>query len=232
MQELHCKQCGLCCQKGGPLLHQEDAPLLQQGHISFSQVLTLRAGELAFDPVYNKLIPLEEEALKIQGTQEPTHPWHCVFHKPQGCGLHPLRPAQCKALFCTDTSELESMYHMERATRADIFSLQEGWLELAEAHEEQCPLHPLVGQAERLFENKLDYAEEEQELSQQILQTVRYDLAFRELCCEKAHLSPNLLPCILGRPVHNFLQSVGFEVRQNSAGQLELKKLAKAAYFS
>ncbi len=231
MQELQCKQCGICCQKGGPLLHKEDAPLWEQGSVDFSSLLTLRAAELAFDPVYNKLIPLEEEAVKIRGTEEQNNPWHCVYHKGKDCALHPLRPAQCKALFCTDTTELAAMYHAERASRADIFSLHSGWLELAEAHEEQCPLRPLVAQAQRLYHDALHSTEEKQELEQSILHTVRYDLAFRELCTEKGGMDAELLPCILGRPVHVFLRSLGLEVRQHN-GSLALHKLASAPYFS
>ncbi len=204
-------------------------------------LVTLRAGELAFDPVYNKLIPLEEEAVKIQGTHEAAHPWHCVYHnyqnaqksqRSQGCGLHPLRPAQCKALFCADTTELALMYHEDRAQRADIFSQKQGWLELAEAHEEQCPLRPVAEHAQRLYFESHESAEEAQHLHTALLQSLRYDLAFRELCVEKGNIDPKYLPCLLGRPLHIFLPSVGFEVQRDAQNSLFLKKRSQAPYFS
>ncbi len=230
MQNLTCTQCGTCCRKGGPLLHKTDIPLLTEGHISFSHILTLRAGELAFDPVYNKLIPLEEEALKIHGSGETKHPWHCIFHKDKNCGLHPQRPAQCAALHCTDTSALQAMYHEDRACRADIFHAQAGWQELVEAHEEQCPLHPLVSHGRILHESQDSH--DQAQATQEILQCVRYDMAFRELCVEKAQLPQEILPCLLGRPVHHFIQSLGLAAQHDAQGQLVLKKLANAAYFS
>ncbi len=202
--------------------------LFTAGHLSFSHILTLRAGELTYDPVYNKLIPLEEEALKIHGRGESTHPWHCIFHQGKDCTLHPQRPAQCAALYCTDTSALQAMYHAERACRADIFYAQAGWQELVEAHEEQCPLHPLVALG-RTLHMAQDIHEE---ISREILQCIRYDMAFRELCIEKAHLTAEVLPCLLGRPVYHFIQSLGLAVEHNAQGQLFLKKLANAPYFS
>ncbi len=230
MQTLICKQCGTCCRKGGPLLHKADAPLVLNGHIAFSQLLTLRAGELAHDPVRNTLIPLEQEVVKIIGTAEAQYPWHCVLHGDAGCGLHPLRPAQCKALFCADTTEIEMMYHEERLSRHDILHVREGWLELAEAHEEQCPLRPLVAVAEELY--GAESCEGMPTLVEELLQNIRYDLAFRELCREKAALDDALLACVLGRPVHVFLRSLGFEVYTQTTGDLCVKKLAKAPYFS
>ncbi len=235
MKTLHCKQCGTCCQKGGPLLHKTDVALLAQGHMNFSHMLTLRAAELVHDPVYNKLIPLEEEAVKICGTGEQAFPWHCIFHTKQGCGLHPLRPTQCEALFCADTTALESMYHEERLTRHDILShenisQQGGWLELAEAHEEQCPLRPLVSLAAALHD--APSASENDSLTEELLQSVRYDLSFRELCVEKAGMDKAVLSFVLGRPVYVFVQSLGFAVYTDASGDLALKKLAKAPYFT
>ncbi len=230
MQELQCKQCGTCCRKGGPLLHKADVALVQQGHVALQHITTLRAGELAYDPIYQKLIPLEEEALKINGTQEQAHPWHCIYHCQEGCGLHPLRPVQCEALFCQDTSSLESMYHEERACRADILPPQEGWLSLAEAHEEQCALRPLINMGHELYfyENSVD----EHAATQEILHSIRYDVAFRHLCTENGHIQAELLPCILGRPLHIFMHSLGFAVQTKTDGTLTLKKLTKAPYFT
>ncbi len=202
---------------------------MEQGLLTFAHILTLRTGELTFDPVLNRLMPLEREAIKIMGTGEQAHPWHCIFHSAAGCDLHPLRPAQCAALFCTDTQALAHMYHQDRACRADMPLLQPGWLELVEAHEEACPLHPLADAAYEIFQSTSPIRED---LSESILQCVRYDLAFRQLCTEKAHMAAQLLPCFLGRPVHAFLPSVGLEATQTQQGELVLKKLAKAAYFS
>ncbi len=210
-----------------------DIPLVQKGHIALRHITTLRAGELAYDPVYQKLIPLEQEALKINGTKEHAHPWHCLYHSEKGCGLHPLRPAQCKALFCVDTTELQSMYHEDRAARTHILPLQQGWLELAEAHEEQCPLRPLIPLAQELYSmEEAEHKLHSHSAAQELLHSLRYDLAFRELCTEKAQINVETLPCILGRPLYIFMESLGFTLQQSPKGDLQLKKLAKAPYFA
>ncbi len=201
-----CTQCGECCRKGGPLLHMEDMPLVYEGHICFSKLVTLRSGELAYDGVQDCLKPLENEVVKIIGTKEQAYPWHCVFHKGNVCALYPLRPAQCAALFCEDTASLEAMYEHNLATRANVLlHAPQGWQELAIAHEEQCSLQTLT----KLL---AEYAQHQDE----ILQLVRYDMAFRELCVQKAAMPENVLDCVLGRNLSHFLSSFGLELSKNA----------------
>ena len=121
-----CDGCGVCCRKGGPLLHGEDAPLVTRGYVPLARLVTLRRGELVHDPVAGRVLPLEEEAIKVQGTGEPEQPWHCVFHREAGqgghggCGVYAQRPAQCRALFCKNTSALEALYAVRRLDRAAL----------------------------------------------------------------------------------------------------------------
>ncbi len=259
MQETHCKRCGKCCLKGGPLLHAEDLHLLAHGKLGYGELLTLRKGELIHDPVRDQLLPLEDEVIKIAGRNSSKHPWHCVLHTAQGCGLHPLRPAQCAALFCMDTHQLEHMYIEDRLKREDIFDaliLQEdalmrlqdhvnneymsteGWTELARAHEEECALPPLVEFAQTAFLRNewdmelMDKAEIVQIAEKKILDCVRYDLNFRDLCTQKAGISAELLPCLLGRPVHVFLRSLGIKIYEDKYGELAIHFTKKGVYFS
>ncbi len=198
-----CAGCGQCCLKGGPLLHIEDMPLVHGGHIFFSMLVTLRKGELAHNGVNNTLAPLKAEVIKIAGTQEQKYPWHCVLHDDSGCKLYPLRPAQCEALFCRDTSKLEAMYQLNLATREHLLAkAPAGWLELAHAHEEECSINVLA-----------DLLKDYKKSSADILQMVRYDRAFRELCVQKANMPAEALDCVLGRELEQFLRSLGFAVQ-------------------
>ena len=240
MQKNHCKQCGICCQKGGALLHKNDLKLVEQEVIRFEHLVTLRVGELVHDPVYNKLIPLEEEVVKIRGTEERQYPWHCIFHKDKSCSLYPLRPSQCEALFCTDTSALEAIYHVDRLTRHNIFQVKQEsrmWLELANAHEEECSLMSLIylskayrkyiDAGQNIWDNIVyktkEYAQNEikyknlakEDLENEISRILHYDFAFRDLCVEKANIAQELLPFILGRPIYIFLNSLGLAVQEN-----------------
>ncbi len=241
MQDVHCTRCGQCCRKGGPLLHREDVYLLDEGHLNFAQLVTLRVGELIHDPIAQKLQPLEHEVIKIAGTNAPQYPWHCVLHNAEGCGLHPLRPAQCRALFCAQPEELQHMYTEGRLTRQDIFTSSpatDGWLALTQAYEEECALSPLISLVETVFLRSeldmeiMDNAYIVEAAEEKILQCIRYDLAFRDLCVQKAGIKPEILSCLLGRPVHIFLRSLGVTVHSDKQGELTLLAAKKGIYFS
>ncbi len=236
MHTTTCQQCGTCCRKGGPILHEADLDLLS--HILLSNVLTLRKAELVHDPVQNCVLPLEEEVIKIAGTGEKDYPWHCILHTNTGCALHPLRPAQCKALYCQNTAALKAQYTHKRITRKDVLCAD--LYALATAHEEQCSLMALVNLAKKIKETTPDHgqaAKDKKPLQgadvEEILEYVRYDAAFRQLCTEKGAAPAELLPLLFGRPVPHFLQSLGLLVRKKSTGDdLALYNLQASPYFA
>ncbi len=51
----YCIRCGTCCMKGGPVLHQQDKAILLEGYAGHQHLITLRKGEMAYDPVTNRL---------------------------------------------------------------------------------------------------------------------------------------------------------------------------------
>lgn len=224
MSMIGCKGCGACCRKGGPTLHLEDMALIRRGVLPLEALVTLRAGELARDDVAGTLLPLEEETVKIAGTGESDAPWHCRFHDRDGrCGIYVHRPAQCRALLCADTSALEQLYTRARATRAHVLACApEGWRELAEAHEEQCALEPLLSPAR--------HAGRDAEAAAVLLEAVRYDLAFRELSVERAGVPSAALPCLLGRPLIVFLEAFGLAVLRGESGALHIKRIGPSRY--
>lgn len=206
-----CTACGTCCRKGGPVLHGEDARLVEQQILPLAVLVTLRVGELTFDPVTSQLLPLEEEVIKVAGSGAELAPWHCVLLEGEShCRIYADRPAQCRSLFCKDTSALEKLYTQRRLTRADILGLPHvpaGWLDLALAHEEDCNLLNLVPLARQVQQQVTGSA-----AAEQLLEALRFDTAFRELCIEKAHVPAEALPCLLGRPLADFLSSFGLGV--------------------
>lgn len=204
-----CTACGTCCRKGGPVLHRADADLLPRQILPLAALLTLRIGELTHDPVTGQLLPLEEEVVKVAGTGTEASPWQCVFLEGQShCRIHADRPAQCRVLFCEDTAPLEELYKQGRLTREDVLApaphIPAGWLDLARAHEEDCALLPLVPLARQALTNS--------DAEKALLEALRFDAAFRELCMTKAQVPAEVLPCLLGRPLHHFLSSFGLGV--------------------
>ena len=71
-----CVQCGECCRKGSPTLHEEDLDLLQEGKIPWGQLVTLREGEPAFSPFDEKPFLLPSECIKIR--EKAGAKWMCV----------------------------------------------------------------------------------------------------------------------------------------------------------
>lgn len=200
-----CTACGTCCRKGGPVLHSEDAALVERQVLPLATLVTLRAGELTFDPVTSRLLPLDAEVIKVAGSGTERAPWQCVFLEGEShCRIYADRPAQCRSLFCKDTAALEELYKQGRLSRADILGLPHvptGWLDLARAHEEDCNLIALVPVVHQALTDSA--------AAEHLLEALRFDTAFRELCLEKAQVPAEVLPCLLGRPLADFLSSFG-----------------------
>ena len=71
-----CIQCGTCCTSGGPALHTEDEQLVRSGKIPLAQLITIRKGELAHNPILKRLQPVKRELVKISGVGRE---WNCCL---------------------------------------------------------------------------------------------------------------------------------------------------------
>ncbi|MFZ5425591.1 MAG: YkgJ family cysteine cluster protein [Thermodesulfobacteriota bacterium] len=133
-----CRRCGQCCLKGGPALHLEDLPLLAAGVLKRARLMTLRAGEPVHENVAGKVTELDTEIVKVAGGGAG---FACGFLDPRAnaCLIHENRPAECRALFCEDTSAIEGLYLRGRLTRADIVDTGGGLWELVEFHGQAFP---------------------------------------------------------------------------------------------
>ena len=204
-----CASCGECCRKGGPVLHREDLPLVEEGALPPVALVTLRAGELARDDVRAALAPLPEEAIKLAGSGGS---WSCLYLDAASrlCAIHARRPAQCKALFCEDSSALAAMYERERLTRADVLPLlHPDWLALAAAHEAECSwarLSPLALRAHR-----------DSEAEKILLEAVHFDQVFRELAKERAAVPAEAMLLLCGRPLCGLLADFGLALEGGGA---------------
>lgn len=67
MTRTSCIRCGTCCKKGGPTLHHEDKAVLLAGQVGNRHLVTIRKGELVFDPRHEDLRPAEREMVKVRG---------------------------------------------------------------------------------------------------------------------------------------------------------------------
>lgn len=187
----HCIRCGDCCRAGGPALHREDLPLIESGRISRSDLVTFRAGEPVRDQVRGELLRLDHELVKVRSAGPG---WTCVFldEAVTACAIYEIRPAECRALKCWDTSKLEAMYAVDRLNRFDILS--GGAAEIAREHEARCPAARALDPAGSGGSKELE-------------EMLRYDEALRATLMKKG-ASPEELEFLLGRPLAVILGSV------------------------
>ncbi|MGA6926812.1 MAG: YkgJ family cysteine cluster protein [Desulfosarcina sp.] len=200
-----CRRCGTCCEKGGPALHRDDRPLVDQGHIPAGCLFTIRKGERVIDNVNGVPEFLAEEILKIKGQNGL---WCCFFYdRPsRGCRIYDHRPVECRALNCRDTRRIEAIYRTARLTRRDLLGGISGLWELIADHEQRCGyqvLQALVGEG-------LDPSRLKQE--KEILEIVRFDAHIRELTVERAGLDGRLLEFIFGRPLIDTIKTFGIQL--------------------
>lgn len=232
-----CKRCGQCCRLGGPVLHRDDVSLLDlldapaKEGVAFglADLVTLREGELVRDDVIGTLSPLEGECVKI-APAEGRSDWQCRFlirmpdavpGRDAGCSIYDRRPSQCRALNCSDTRGIAGLYDHDRAARADVMKAvgaPEEWLGLFPAYEETCSYARIVPLAKLVMPPINPGTPAEKEATEALLETVRYDIAFRDLCVERGNIPASYLPFLLGRPLSETLVMFGLSLIRDKNG--------------
>lgn len=123
MKKIECRRCGTCCVKGGPVLHTEDLPLLNEV-IRQEQLIVIRKGEPAYNPVTNRVEPASCEMLKIQGKNGS---WECLFYDAaqKSCTIHDTRPLECRLLQCRDTAAILAVTGQDCLKRQDLLAVND-----------------------------------------------------------------------------------------------------------
>ncbi|WP_242012320.1 YkgJ family cysteine cluster protein [Pseudodesulfovibrio cashew] len=201
---LRCKRCGACCRNGGPALHEEDLPILEDGTIQLADIVTLRPGERAYDQVAESIVPLEAEILKIRGRDNT---WTCRYFSPEGqsCGIYETRPLECELLFCRDTEPLAQVYDKGRLTRADLLPAGHPLLELVAEHDAKCAPHDMEALAKRARTG-------DDEAGLALKEMVLFDKELRRLVAEKAGTGTDMTDFLFGRPLSTLLGVMNIKV--------------------
>lgn len=208
-----CRQCGVCCRKGGPAFHLTDRHLIDGGKIPARDLFTIRAGEPAFDNVRGGLQPAATDLIKIKGK---TGSWECVFldGETRRCGIYAQRPAECRALQCRNPGELKKIYRQERLTRRDLLQQAEDIWALVADHQRRCDYALIFDLWGRGGSPPPPRA-----ARQQLIEIVSYDIQLRQLISEQEGMDGALTDFLFGRPLTQTLPPLGIEVRpatQNS----------------
>lgn len=207
-----CKRCGTCCRQGGPALHGPDLELLRSGRLTREDLIAVRRGELAFQPLASQPEPVSHEFLKLKGQQGS---WCCAWYDEteQGCLRYADRPMACGLLDCTDTGPLLAIAGRDLLTRFDCMADDDPLLPLIREHEQCCPCPDLQALAHDLAKGSLDLQRQAQ-----LEAAVNHDLAFRSRVADEWHLSVALELFCFGRPLFQLLLPLGLQAMQTPAG--------------
>ncbi len=209
----HCKQCGTCCRKGGPALSRKDLDLIRQGYIHHDQLVTIRRGEIGYNPATARLEPVPVELLKIRGQGSG---WTCLFFAEagNGCTIYAHRPATCRILQCWQPETLLATIYQNTLRRADLINPNDPILAEIERHEQACP--------GRAFTDLLAESGGTEDLAR-LSEMVRADLAIRAEVAKTAGISLELEFFLFGRPFFKQLAGSGIECIEEG-GEIRLQK--------
>jgi len=194
-------QCGTCCTSGGPALHFEDKRLVVDGELPLAQLITIRKGELARNPLNNNLKPIEKELVKISGVGRE---WNCHYFDSESkrCTIYDKRPQACRVLKCWDTVEVEKLFEKNTLSRLDLLDSSNKIRKCIEEHEKAFPCPDLVGLRDFGPQGKEDEVEE----------LINQEIAFRTKVVSQFDLSLGEELFYFGRPLFHLLISIGVRV--------------------
>jgi Fe-S-cluster containining protein len=203
-----CRQCGTCCRKGGPALSWEDLDLVRQGYIRHDQLVTIRQGEMGYNPATDRLEPVPVELLKIRGQGND---WTCLFfaEEKNGCTIYAHRPATCRILQCWQPEPLLATIYQNTLRRADLINPGDPILAEIDRHERACP--------GKVFTDLLAEGGGTEDLAR-LTELVRADLAIRGEVAKTAGLSLELEFFLFGRPLFKQLAGSGIECIEENGG--------------
>ena len=206
-QQTACKQCGICCTKGGAALHGPDLSILRRNLIPRKDLITLRKGEFAHNPVTNKVQATTAEIVKLRGTGGE---WTCCYYDPKtcGCNIYANRPLACRTLKCWDPEESLALVESDLLSRFDILEGEKELQELVDRYEEVCPLPDFNALA-------LSVRRDPEKCIAELEMQVNADIEFRDHAVKDSTMVLEEELFLFGRPMFQLLQPFGFAVFQS-----------------
>lgn len=213
----HCVRCGECCARSSPTLHRKDLPLVREGFIRMEHLYTLRKGEGVRDNVHERLIPADQEMIKVR--EKKGGKGDCIFYDEteKACAIYDNRPAQCASLKCWDTAEFLELYKTPRLQRRDL--IEDGvLLALMEEHDNRCGYAVLHDHVRRIPEDGGDSLNE-------ILEVLKFDFHLRPFMAQKLGMGLEEMDFFFGRPLTETIVMFGLKVKKQPEGGFFLTRL-------
>jgi Fe-S-cluster containining protein len=187
--------------------------LLDEGHIQWSDLYTIRADEVVWDNIKEELKTTEEELIKIREKEDAGG---CRFYdeNSRSCRIYSHRPAQCRALSCWDTRQFMEVYARPKASRRTV--IQDRIIfELIEAHRQRCAYRQVTEALARI-------EDEGEPALEALLEVLRFDEHIRSFVSRKLHVGRDRMDFLFGRPLSETIASYGLQVNKAEDGSFLL----------
>jgi len=171
---------------------------------------TLRKGEGVKDNVYQRLIPAEQEMIKVR--EKKGGKGECIFYDgaEKACAIYDHRPAQCASLKCWDPEEFLELYKTPRLRRQDL--IEDGvLLALMEEHDKRCSYASLERMAKEI-------PVEGEDAVMKIMSLLKFDFYLRPFAQEKLNIPPEKTDFLFGRPLIETIVMFGLRVVPQADG--------------
>jgi len=207
-----CQRCGACCRHGGPALHPEDRNLFDQHVLSVLDLIAVRVGEPAHNPLQERIEPTPHEFLKIKGSHAS---WSCgFFNQDEGqCLIYQTRPLECRLLFCRDTGPLEEVMGRDLLTRKDLLVEDDPVLSIIDRQEPEIAFSE-VNDLLIAYKNN----ENREQLIDKLTSLVRQDLLLRSEFLQNFPERQGEEMFLLGRPLFLVLAPYGLRIIETASG--------------
>lgn len=213
-----CLRCGDCCEHSSPTLVVEDLALLQNETLHWTDIVTLRAGERAYDPRSRQIVTLTEERVKLR---EDPGSHRCLFFasQPNRCLIYDHRPRQCHQQLCNRDPEELPPSSGRPLTRRAIFGAHPEIWQLLAAHEERCSLTRLAAVLSQTDPSLI---------SDTLFDLLHFDYYLRQHLRQEWQLPSRALDFLLGRPLPEILPQFGLQAKMTPTGTFTLEVAEKA----
>jgi Fe-S-cluster containining protein len=208
-----CVRCGQCCEKGSPTLLSADLGLFQREILTLNDVYTLRPGEKATTRE-GQVTALKAERLKVREVPGSRQCWFYLAAT-RSCRIYEDRPEQCRRQNCwgeppppPEPEELLQRRHL-------FAGVPEMW-EIIREHQDRCDCAAVT----RLL---ADLGAGDEAAGDALFEALHFDHYLRRLLVDDWGQTPEAVEFLLGRPLTEFLGTMGLNATLTPEGVFRLE---------
>jgi Fe-S-cluster containining protein len=208
-----CVRCGECCEGGSPTLLTPDLARFQQEVLTLQDVYTLRPGEKATNRE-GEVTTLTEERLKVREVPGTRQCWFYLAAT-QACRIYADRPEQCRRQNCWGEPP-DPPAPAELLQRRHLFEAVPEMWELIRTHQARCDCAAVT----RLL---ADLGAGNEAAGDDLFEALHFDHYLRRMLVDDWELTPEATELLLGRPLSDFLETLGVSAILTPEGVFRLE---------